>query len=78
MGEAKSNDEIPSKQFAFYEDISKRVAVDGLVFATSEPNWNAGTQVRIKQLGTHFKGEILVLTAKQLYSSATGALRQHD
>lgn len=67
VGEAKSNDTIPDDQFAFYETISQHVAVDGLVFATSQPKWKEGTQKRIHQLEKQFKGDILVLTAQQLY-----------
>ncbi len=67
VGEAKSNDEIKHDQFLFYEDVCRRVTVDGVVFATSKPQWNRGTLQRIEQLKTWFEGEILVLTEKDLY-----------
>jgi hypothetical protein len=42
IGEAKSNDEIDVRQFSFYEKICKIVTVDGIVFATSKPQWGRG------------------------------------
>jgi len=73
IGEAKSNDEIERDQFSFYENISKRVAIDGIVFATSKPQWKRATLQRIEELKSRFDGEVLILTGHDLYpnSSAT-------
>jgi hypothetical protein len=67
IGEAKSNDEIGAEQFSFYEQICRQVAIDGVVFATSQPDWNRATHQRIDRLKTWFHGEILTLTKKDLY-----------
>jgi hypothetical protein len=67
IGEAKSNDEIEADQFAFYVDVCRRVAIDGIVFATSKSHWGRGTLGRIEQLKTWFKGEVIVLTEDELY-----------
>jgi hypothetical protein len=67
IGETKSNDEIEADQFAFYESICKSVAVDGVVFATTKPEWNRGTWQRIEQLKSWFTGEVKILTEKELY-----------
>ncbi|HLX56602.1 MAG TPA: hypothetical protein VKR83_06235 [Ktedonobacteraceae bacterium] len=67
IGEAKSNDEIDRDQFSFYEDICRRVAIDGIVFATSKPQWKRATVQRIEQLKTQFDGEVLMLTEHDLY-----------
>jgi len=67
IGEAKSNDEIEARQFSFYEEVCKRVAIDGVVFATSQSRWDKGTQQRIDSLKTWYKGEVLVLTENELY-----------
>ncbi len=75
VGEAKSNDEIETKQFSFYEEVCQRVAMDGIVFATSQRQWNRGTQQRIDSLKTWYKGEVLVLTEKELYPN-TDSLNQ--
>jgi hypothetical protein len=69
VGEAKSNNEIDSAQFSFYEDICRRVTIDGIVFATSKPYWGRGTSQRIERLKTQFDGEVIVLTEKDLYQS---------
>lgn len=68
IGEAKSNDIIEPKQFSFYEQLCRQVALDGIVFATSQPLWGRATQQRIDALKTWFAGEVLVLTEKNLYS----------
>ncbi len=75
VGEAKSNDEIETKQFSFYEEVCQRVAIDGIVFATSQRQWNKGTQQRIDSLKTWYKGEVLVLTEKELYPN-TNSINQ--
>jgi hypothetical protein len=67
IGEAKSNDEIDVRQFSFYEKICKLVTVDGIVFATSKPQWGRGVDQRIEQLKSWFVGEVLVLTETELY-----------
>ncbi len=67
IGEAKSNDVIEADQFSFYEQVCKSVAIDGIVFATSQAHWNRGTQQHIDNLRTWFEGEIIVLTEKELY-----------
>ena len=67
IGEAKSSDEIEANQFSFYEDICRRVAIDGVVFATSKSQWKRATLQRIEQLKTQFSGEVLVLTGQDLY-----------
>lgn len=67
IGETKSNDEIERDQFSFYVDICRRVAIDGIVFATSKPRWGRATLQRIEQLKTQFKGEVIVLTGHDLY-----------
>ena len=71
IGEAKSNDEIERDQFSFYEDICRRVAIDGIVFATSKPQWGRATVQRIEGLKTQFEGEVIVLTGHDLYPDAT-------
>ena len=70
VGEAKSNDEVKADQFSFYEEVCRRVAIDGIVFATSELKWSQGTEHRIKQLKTWFDGQVLVLTKTDLYSGS--------
>ena len=67
IGEAKSNDSIEAEQFSFYEQVCKSVAIDGIVFATSQKQWNRGTQQRIDNLNTWFAGEVVILTEKELY-----------
>ena len=69
IGEAKSNDIIEADQFSFYEQVCKSVAVDGIVFATSQTHWNRGTQQRIDSLKAWFRGEVLIVTEKDLYFS---------
>ncbi len=69
IGEAKSNDEIEDRQFKFYETLVKQAGIDGVVFATSETNWKPSTQSRIANLKSNFKGEVLVLTKSQLFTS---------
>ena len=71
IGEAKSNDVIEGDQFSFYEDMCERLHPDGVVFATSKPRWNNGTESRIEKLKDWFKGEVIVLTSKELYPSQT-------
>lgn len=71
IGEAKSNDDINKEQFSFYERICKNVAIDGIVFATSQTAWSKGTQSRIENLKTWFKKEdVVILTKKELYSTS--------
>jgi hypothetical protein len=41
--------------------------VDGIVFATSKPQWGRGVDQRIEQLKSWFVGEVLVLTETELY-----------
>lgn len=72
IGEAKSNDEIDANQFSFYEQVCRSVAIDGIVFATSRTHWNRGTQQRIDSLKTWFRGEVLIVTEKELYSNVRG------
>lgn len=67
-GEAKSNDSIETDQFAFYKDLCKRVQVDGIVFATSQPRWGRGTLERIDQLKADSNKHVIVLTGNELYS----------
>jgi hypothetical protein len=67
IGEAKSSNEIDNKQFSFYEEICKRVQVDGIVFATSQMEWGRGTRDRIRNLKTWFNGEVMTLTKKELF-----------
>jgi hypothetical protein len=67
VGEAKSSDEIDKDQFSFYEQICKKVAVDGVIFATSKPLWGRSTLQRIDGLKTWFTGEVVILTEKELY-----------
>jgi hypothetical protein len=67
VGEAKSNEAIERDQFLFYVDICRRVAIDGIVFATSKPQWDRATYQRIEQLKAQFNGEVLVLTGHDLY-----------
>jgi hypothetical protein len=69
IGEAKSNDDIDVKQFSFYERICRSVAIDGVIFATTESHWNRGTLQRIEQLKSWFAGGVLILTEKELYSN---------
>lgn len=71
IGEAKSNDEIDVEQFSFYEKICKLVAVDGIVFATSKPQWGRGVLQRVEQLKSWFEGEVLVLTETNLYQNTS-------
>jgi hypothetical protein len=70
IGEAKSNDKIETAQFEFYDNLRKRVPIDGLVFATSTPAWNASTQERIDRLRASFPSEVLVLTEAELYADS--------
>lgn len=68
IGEAKSNNEVDSRQFSFYEDICQHVAIDGIVFATSREAWSPGTMACIRQLRSRFGGDIRILTSHDLYS----------
>lgn len=68
IGEAKSNDKIDENQISFYERISRQVAVDGIVFATTTPKWSVATLERIKRLEDSFEGEVITLTGNELYS----------
>ncbi len=70
IGEAKSNDEIEVNQFSFYEEVCRRVPIDGIVFATSKSRWGRGTLERIERLKTWFKGEVIVLTGDELYQKS--------
>jgi len=69
IGEAKSENEIDPKQFTVYENICKRLKPDGIVFATSEQKWKKGTEDRIEKLKDWFKGDVIVLTSRELYPS---------
>ena len=40
LGEAKSEKGIGSTQFEFYKDLCEQILPDGIVFATSKPQWN--------------------------------------
>ena len=71
VGEAKSNDEISAEQISFYEEVGRRVVIDGLVFATSQRDWKLGTKTRIEQLKTRFTGEVISLTDRELYPGIT-------
>lgn len=71
IGEAKSNNVIESQQFSFYKNVCKQVPVEGLIFATSQAAWSPGTHQRIDDLKNSFAGEILILTEKDLYPSAS-------
>jgi hypothetical protein len=67
VGEAKLNDRIEPEQFHFYEDLCQRVKIDGVVFATAKRKWGRGTRQRIERLGESWSGEVVVLTASELY-----------
>jgi hypothetical protein len=67
VGEAKSNNTLDREQFSFYERICQNVDIDGIVFATSQIAWSKGVQDHIENLKTWFKGDVLVLTKKELY-----------
>lgn len=69
IGEAKSNDEIKREQFSFYERVCKQVEIDGIIFATSKPQWSRATLQRIEQLKAQFDGNVLIFTGKDLYPS---------
>lgn len=66
-GEAKSNDEIDATQFSFYKTLCKLLALDGIIFATTEKQWNKGTLERIERLKLDFAGEVIVLDHNDLY-----------
>lgn len=67
VGEAKSADTIEKGQFLFYQQICQRVAIDGIIFATSQEHWDKKTLNYIETLKKHFSGEVLSLTRKDLY-----------
>ena len=67
VGEAKSNNTIDREQFSFYEHICQNVDIVDIVFATSQIAWSKGVQDHIENLKTWFKGDVLVLTKKELY-----------
>lgn len=69
IGEAKSCKEIEEKQFRYYEEITSKVAIDGIVFATSQTTWDYNTNNMIEELKNSFKGDIIVLTRKELYGN---------
>jgi hypothetical protein len=69
IGEAKSNDYIETDQFLFYNDVCKRLPLDGIVFATAKAQWGRGTLERIANLKSTFNGEIILLTKTELYSA---------
>ncbi len=66
VGEAKSNNTIDREQFSFYERICRSVDIDGVVFATSQVAWSRGTQDRIDNLKTWFKGDVVILAKREL------------
>ena len=67
IGEAKSNNEIDNKQFSFYEEVCKKVEIDGIIFATSQTEWGRGTRDRIRNVKKWFKREVMTLTQKDLF-----------
>ncbi len=74
IGEAKNNDEIDADQMSFYESLTRRLHIDGLVFATSQPRWKTGVKTRIDQLKAKFDGVVLELTASELYPGVSTTL----
>ncbi|HEY6186751.1 MAG TPA: hypothetical protein VIW80_03660 [Pyrinomonadaceae bacterium] len=69
IGEAKSSDKIDVAQFSFYEELCKKLSIDGVVFATSKPKWGESTIRLIDKLRSNYDGEICVLTHNELYST---------
>ena len=69
IGEAKSNNDIESKQFKIYQYLADRLSIDGFVFATTAEEWNPSTLTRIEGLRTKFPGEVLSLTKAELLDS---------
>lgn len=66
IGEAKSINNIETKQFRMYQYLADRVSIDGIVFATTAKEWNSSTRKRIEELRTRFHGEVLSLTKAEL------------
>jgi hypothetical protein len=69
IGEAKSNDEIKRDQISFYERVCEQAEIDGIIFATSKPQWSRATLQHIEQLKAQFNGNVLIFTEKDLYPS---------
>jgi len=66
-GIQKGNNEIDNKQFSFYEEVCKKVEIDGIIFATSQTEWGRGTRDRIRNVKKWFKREVMTLTQKDLF-----------
>ena len=67
IGEAKSLDDIENQQFDYYENLITNTKIDGIIFATSKNKWGKHTMNRIEKLRENFKGDIIILTGKELY-----------
>lgn len=66
VGEAKSNADISKQQFSLYEGLALTSIVDGVVFATTEANWNRSLITRAERLRAKFAGEVILLTRSEL------------
>ncbi len=69
IGEAKSNGEIERDQFLFYQRVCQEVAVDGVIFATTQEKWSRKTYTYIDSLKKNFSGDVIVLTKDDLYQA---------
>ena len=67
VGEAKSCNTIGSEQFDFYEQLCQRVDLDGVVFATSVPEWCHATRQSIERLQQSSRREVISLVERDLY-----------
>lgn len=67
IGEAKSSNAIEKDQFLFYQKICQEVAIDGIIFATSQKRWDKKTRGYIETLKQIFSGKVLILTEEDLY-----------
>ena len=66
IGEAKSNAVIGEQQFRFYEELVVRSTIDGIVLATTAPNWSPATIARLEALKSNLKAEVITLTKAEL------------
>ncbi len=65
VGEAKSTKDISEIQINFYESLLYDLDIDGLIFSTSENDWNGATKSRIEDLKSK-KKDIISLTNNEI------------
>lgn len=66
IGEAKSSNDINKDQFRFYENLLNDLEIDGLIFSTSQNEWNDSTKTLIQGLKGSTNKEVISLTNNEL------------